>query len=217
MDRVIDKYMQDTCGHDDADDEAQLRLWPEECVQLLLFTCAKDPSVRIRRAAMSLLTSVVSRQHSAQEGDIVQMLLLKCRDKDSKVQSQAYEMMAQLPINTLNTHLRIEHWRAVLDTALLTKQAADDAECTIEDEQSQIRNFGTGLLHQYLRTNQVLPVLRDPSALTALVTAPACVGAVPDVVNAVQYASQRLQALQLPWHSPAVYEQYCAALRSHAN
>ncbi|KAL0044205.1 hypothetical protein WJX82_004139 [Trebouxia sp. C0006] len=93
MGRAIDHFL----NSPSSSDEAQLQLWPEEGVHLLLFTCTKDPSVRIRRAAMSLLTSVVSKQQSAQEEAIVRALVLKCRDKDSRVQSQAYEMLVQLP------------------------------------------------------------------------------------------------------------------------
>lgn len=196
MDRAIDKYLQDNKDSDDA----QLLLWPEEAVQLLLFSCNKDPSIRIRRAAMSLLTSVVSRQQSRQEADIVSTLILKCRDKDSKVQTQAYQMLVQLPIDTLTPFLKLEDWRAVLDTALLGKPA----DCLDTTEQPEIQKLGTDLLHKYLTTNEVAPILcsNDAASLSA---ASADVFAESSAFRSLGIASQRLQALQLPWHNNPVH------------
>lgn len=209
MDRAVDRFLQDQSESDNA----QLQLWPEDAVQLLLFSCAKDPSVRIRRATMSLLTSFVSRQHSVQESDIVHTLLLKCRDKDSKVKMQAYKMMVQLPIATLTAHLRIEDWRTVLDTALLSKQAAD-MDSAAETEQPEIMTAGTDLLHKYLDAEKLLPLVHGDSV--AFATAPVSVS-VPDVISsAMEHASQSLQALQLPWHSGTVYQAYSAALQAKA-
>ena len=210
MDRAVDTFLLDSSDSD----HAQLQLWSEEAVQLLLFTCAKDPSVRIRRAAMSLLTSVVSRQQSVQESDIVHTLLLKCRDKDSKVQRQAYGMMVQLPTATLTAHLRIEDWRAVLNTALLSKRAAD-LDIASEAEHQEVVTAGTHLLHKYLETEQILSQLQNDAV--AFVTAPdnACVPVA--ILSAVQHASQSLQALQLPWHNSAVCQAYSTALQGHAH
>lgn len=204
MDRAVDKYLQDNPDSDDA----QLILWPEEAVQLLLFTCTKDTSVRIRRAVMSLLTSVVSRQQSTQEADILSTLVLKCRDKDSKVQTQAFEMLLQLPLNILRAHLRVEDWRAVLDTALLSKRA-DHVDCAVGSEQAEIQKLGTELLHKYLDFEEGLPWLDDPAA-----------GAVDGIssesaaLRALEFASCRLKALQLPWHNSSVHDAYGAALSS---
>ena len=203
MDRAIDKYLQD--NHDN--DDAQLVLWPEEAVQLLLFSCTKDPSIRIRRAAMSLLTSVVSRQQSAQEADIISMLVLKCRDKDIKVQKQAYQMLVQLPIDTLTNHLKLEDWRAVLDTALLGKQAN-------YTEQPDIQKLGTDLLHKYLQPKEMLPLQYIPALLS---NAGDDVYTQSAVVKTLRHTSQLLQALQLPWHNSAIHEAYCSALLSHAH
>lgn len=200
MDRAIDKYLQDNSDNDDA----QLLLWPEEAVQLLLFSCNKDPSIRIRRAAMSLLTSVVSRQQSRQEADIVSTLVLKCRDKDSKVQTQAYQMMVQLPIDTLTPFLKLEDWRAVLDTALLSKPA----DCL---DTTEVQQLGTDLLQKYLTIKQVAPILCSSDA-ASLSSASADVFAESAAFRSLGIASQRLQALQLPWHNNPVHEAYCSAL-----
>ena len=202
IDRAIDKYLQDNHENDDT----QLALWPEEAVQLLLFSCTKDPSIRIRRAAMSLLTSVVSRQHSAQEACIISTLVLKCRDKDSKVQIQAYQMLLQLPIETLTLHLELADWRAVLDTALLGKQTGN-LDCT--ENQPEIHNLGTDLLHKYLKTTEMLP-LQYSNALLSNAGDDVCMQSA--AFQTLGHSSQLLQALQLPWHNNTVHAAYCAAL-----
>ena len=203
MDRAIDQFL----NSPSSSDEAQLQLWPEEGVHLLLFTCSKDPSVRIRRAAMSLLTSVVSKQQSAQEEAIVRALVLKCRDKDARVQSQAYEMLVQLPIETLTAYLQIEDWRAVLDTALLNMQAAASDSAADEDHQREgaVHALGIQLLQKYLDTNKVLQAFSGDATS-------AKVEGIDAVLQAVCHASQYLQALQLPWHSSVVYHAYSSAL-----
>ena len=206
MDRAIDKYLQDNHDHD----AAQLALWPEEAVQLLLVSCTKDPSIRIRRAAISLLTSVVSRQQSAQEANIVNTLVLKCRDKDSKVQIQAYQMLVQLPIDALTLHLKLEDWRAVLDTALLGKQA-DDVDCT---KQPEIYKLGTDLLHKYLKTTETLP-LQYSTASSPNTGHDVCMQSA--ALKNLGHASQLLQALQLPWHNSSVHQAYFSALSNHAH
>ncbi len=205
MDRAIDQFL----NSPSSSDEAQLQLWPEEGVHLLLFTCTKDPSVRIRRAAMSLLTSVVSKQQSAQEEAIVRALLLKCRDKDSRVQSQAYEMLVQLPSETLTAYLQIEDWRAVLDTALLNMQAAASHSPADEDHQQEnaVHAIGIQLLQKYLDTNKVLQAISGDAASADKE------GVDGDaVLSAVRHASEYLQALQLPWHSSVVHHAYSSAL-----
>lgn len=205
MDRAIDQFL----NGPSSSDEAQLQLWPEEAVHLLLFTCSKDPSVRIRRAAMSLLTSVVSKQQSAQEEAIVRALVLKCRDKDAKVQSQAYEMLVQLPTETLTAYLQIDDWRAVLDTALLNMQAAVSDSLADEDHQrdSVVHALGIQLLQKYLDTNKVLQALCSDAASADEEGVDA-----KAVLQAVCHASQYLQALQLPWHSSVVHHAYSSAL-----
>lgn len=205
MDRAIDQFL----NGPSSSDEAQLQLWPEEAVHLLLFTCSKDPSVRIRRAAMSLLTSVVSKQQSAQEEAIVRALVPKCRDKDAKVQSQAYEMLVQLPIETLTAYLQIDDWRAVLDTALLNMQAAVSDLLADEDHQrdSVVHALGIQLLQKYLDTNKVLQALCSDAASADEEGVDA-----KAVLQAVCHASQYLQALQLPWHSSVVHHAYSSAL-----
>lgn len=207
IDRAIDKYLQDNHENDDT----QLALWPEEAVQLLLFSCTKDPSIRIRRAAMSLLTSVVSRQQSAQEACIISTLVLKCRDKDSKVQIQAYQMLLQLPIETLTLHLELADWRAVLDTALLGKQAGN-LDCT--ENQPEIHNLGTDLLHKYLKTTEMLP-LQYSNALLSNAGDDVCMQGA--AFQTLGHSSQLLQALQLPWHNNTVHAAYCAALSHYVH
>ncbi len=205
MDRAIDHFL----NSPSSSDEAQLQLWPEEGVHLLLFTCTKDPSVRIRRAAMSLLTSVVSKQQSAQEEAIVRALVLKCRDKDSRVQSQAYEMLVQLPSEALTAYLQIEDWRAVLDTALLnTQTAASDSLADGDHQQDNaVHAIGMQLLQKYLDTNKVLQAFCGDAASADVKGVHA-----DAVLQAVCHASQYLQALQLPWHSSVVHHAYSSAL-----
>ena len=210
MDRAVDNSFQDS----NSSDTAQLALWPEEAVHLLLFTCAKDPSIRIRRAVMSLLTSVVSEQQSAQEQAIVQTLALKCRDKDAKVQSRAFEMMVQLPVEALRTCLQVEDWRAVLDTALLHPEP--DAHDSAANQHEELTSFGAKLLHKVLGTDKVKGSLIESSVLSAHINARNVVEKNAVALNYVSEASQYLQSLQLPWHNQIICQAYAIALSSPA-
>ena len=185
------------------DNEALLNFWPSAAVQMLLFTLSKDPSVRIRRAAMSLLTAVPAQHQSAQMGATVQLLVLKCRDKDAVVQRQAYSMLRQLPGEVLTDFLSIEDWRAILDTALLSCRAADGS-ISIDQE---LQASGCALLQQWLRLEQTCSAQSSPHVLT-------------EGVNAVQQAAPYPQALQIPWNNAAIYQAYCTGLcvaEVHAN
>lgn len=196
MERAVSQYEE---ANKDVGVEA-LQLWPDAAVQMLLYTLSKDPSVRIRRAAMSLLTSVPSQHESAQLEAIVQLLVLKCRDKDAAVQQQAYSMLAQLSGYTLLQTLSIEDWRAVLDTALLASALSGDALT-----EQQLQEPGRKLLHKWLKLDQVAEMRANvvgcrhsPELQTTL---------------AVQSAAY-LQALQIPWCHNAMYQAYFTALQS---
>lgn len=57
MSRAVDAHL-GRLADDDAGNQARLQLWPEAALQMLYFTVMHDPSVRMRRAAMALLSSV---------------------------------------------------------------------------------------------------------------------------------------------------------------
>lgn len=208
MEKAVNSFEEE---HEE-DDMALLNLWPEAAVHMLLFTLSKDPSVRIRRAAMSVLTAIPARQHSAQEAAILQLLLLKCRDKDSNVQQQAYSMLTQLPAETLSEHLSIEDWRAVLDTALLGSELTGRGI----DVQADIQAFGSVLLHKWLGTSN--SQLNSRHDIRILVSSDADVmcgdhdSSEPTFEGAIEHAAHCLRALQVPLQIDAVYEAYSAAL-----
>ena len=52
------------------------------------------------------------------KGRVVHTLLLKCRDRDKRVQLSAYEQLASMDSKVLHEHMRPLHWRAVLDAGL---------------------------------------------------------------------------------------------------
>ena len=52
------------------------------------------------------------------KGRVVHTLLLKCRDKDKRVQLSAYEQLASMDFKVLHENMRPFHWRAVLDAGL---------------------------------------------------------------------------------------------------
>ena len=55
MEYVANAYLDKNEG----DDAALLALWPAEALDMVIFTLSHDGSLRIRRRAMSLLTTVV--------------------------------------------------------------------------------------------------------------------------------------------------------------
>lgn len=201
MERAITQFTQIHAEQDDDDDidDAMSQLWPDAAIQMLLFTLAKDPSVKIRRAAMALLTAVPSHPHSPQMEAVVQLLVLKCSDRDSAVQTQAYSMLAQLPGNVLTEHLSIEDWRTVLDIALLSNLSSGISIVA----QQELQSFGDALLHKWIRLEQLhavcskqgLHIMNDENT-----------------TQAIQQAAAYIQALHIPWHNPAMYQAYSDAL-----
>lgn len=61
MSNAVDEHMAMEAAHGENEMAARLQLWPEEALQLLLYTVLHDPSVRMRRACMGLLTSAAVR------------------------------------------------------------------------------------------------------------------------------------------------------------
>jgi len=52
------------------------------------------------------------------KGRVVHTLLLKCRDKDKRVQLSAYEQLASIEFKVLHDNVRPFHWHDVLDAGL---------------------------------------------------------------------------------------------------
>lgn len=52
------------------------------------------------------------------KGRVVHTLLLKCRDKDKRVQLSAYEQLASMDSKVLHKSMRPVHWGAILDGGL---------------------------------------------------------------------------------------------------
>lgn len=194
MERAVNHY---EGAHED-DGEALLQLWPDAAVQMLSFTLSKDPSVRIRRAAMSLLTSVPSQNQSPQIEAIVQLLLLKCREKDAAVQRQAYNMLTQVPGYILLGCCSIEDWRTVLDTALLVHALEHD-----DDTKQHLQASGCELLHKWLRLDQVREMSREEGGHEM---------EAGGTMQAMMQSAASLQALQIPWDNPAMCQAYATAL-----
>ena len=202
MERAITHFTQTHADQDDDDiDDTMLQFWPDAAIQMLLFTLAKDPSVKIRRAAMALLTAVPSHAHSPQMEAVVQLLVLKCRDRDSAVQTQAYNMLAQLPGDVLTEHLSTEDWRTVLDTALLSNLSPG---ASVEAQQ-ELQSSGNALLRKWTRLEQVHAVCSKQGLH---------VNDNESSTQAIQHAAAYIQALHIPWHNPAMYQAYSAALCS---
>ena len=56
------------------------------------------------------------------------MLLLKCRDRDKRVQLSAYELLASMDSAELHRSMNLSQWRDVLDAGLGVWQAAQQTE-----------------------------------------------------------------------------------------
>ncbi|GAB4823043.1 hypothetical protein N2152v2_010089 [Parachlorella kessleri] len=117
MNKACDGYLRDTAG----DREAAVALWTPSSLQSLLFALNRDPSIRIRREAMRLLTSVSAQVGSPQEEQLLHAVSLRCRDKDELVRCQAYQMLVQFPAATLHACLSEATWFGLLNFGLTVK------------------------------------------------------------------------------------------------
>ena len=61
MSAAVDEYLDKLGDAGDDAEEARLKLWPDHALQMLIFASMHDPSVRMRRACMALMTSVAVR------------------------------------------------------------------------------------------------------------------------------------------------------------
>ena len=59
---------------------------------------------------------------------MIKVLLLKCRDRDKRVQLCAYELLASMAIEDLHRTMSLSQWRNVLDAGLGVWQAAQQTE-----------------------------------------------------------------------------------------
>ncbi|KAK9804528.1 hypothetical protein WJX73_005053 [Symbiochloris irregularis] len=98
-------------------DAAMMRMWPEEALRLVLYTATHDPALRMRRAAMHLLTTAVVPTGSQIEFELLAVLLLKCRDRDAATAKVAFDMLAQMPKATLHRAMHAGDWASVISHA----------------------------------------------------------------------------------------------------
>lgn len=114
-------------------------------MQALQFTVLQDPSIRIRRAAMQMLTSVTAARGSSRERQLLQLLACKCRDKDMTVRQTSYSMLTQVPMQSLVACIGSSGLRSLLDVALLATPVhhGDDAPA--------IKQHGLKLLTMYVQ------------------------------------------------------------------
>ncbi|KAK9817053.1 hypothetical protein WJX72_008913 [[Myrmecia] bisecta] len=123
MDSVANSYL-DECGENDA---AILALWPAEALDMVIFTLAHDHSLRNRRAAMSLLTTVVVEKKTAKETALLRAILQRCRDQDLLIREHASAMLAQFGSSSLRAVLQHSDWCTLLDIGLAEGQQAGSA------------------------------------------------------------------------------------------
>ncbi|GLC36399.1 hypothetical protein PLESTM_000439400 [Pleodorina starrii] len=87
-------------------------LWSAASVDALFFSLLHDPSIKVRRVAMRLVSLVVLPAGGDGAIRLARVLLMKLRDKDALVSDRALELLVQLPI------------------ALITRAVATEAEGT---------------------------------------------------------------------------------------
>ncbi|CAL5220023.1 g1969 [Coccomyxa viridis] len=99
----VHRGSEDADSEDSSDGEAadhSALTWPAQAADLLLYTLTNDPSIRARRAAMKTLKA--AQGHLGCTGRLIKVLLLKCRDRDKRVQLSAYELLASMDSGELN-------------------------------------------------------------------------------------------------------------------
>ncbi|GIL89199.1 hypothetical protein Vretifemale_17043, partial [Volvox reticuliferus] len=72
-------------------------LWPRAAVDALLFSLLHDPSIKVRRAAIRLVSLVVLPAGGDGAARLTKTLLKKLRDKDALVSDRALQLLVQLP------------------------------------------------------------------------------------------------------------------------
>lgn len=100
------------------DDTLHASLWSEECVGAVLYCLRHDPSIRVRRAAMSLMSSVALPAQSPSASHMMEVLAMKARDKDPTVLAAAMELIVQLPASTVVSNLTAVQWVGVVQAGL---------------------------------------------------------------------------------------------------
>lgn len=115
MDRAAEAFLDSPDGQQEG---AALRLWPPTALDRLLAALRSDPSIKVRRGAMNLLSSVAVAVGSPQEAVLLNAVAQRCRDKDDEVREQAFAMLAQFLRGSLVRLLSVQDWQAVLDAGL---------------------------------------------------------------------------------------------------
>lgn len=115
MDRAAHAYLD---SPDSQQQGAALHLWPAAAVHRLLAALGSDPSIRVRRSAVGLLSCVAVAVSSPQEAALLHAVAQRCRDKDGGVREGAFAMLVQFPRASLARLLTVQDWQAVLDAGL---------------------------------------------------------------------------------------------------
>ncbi|KAJ9519761.1 hypothetical protein QJQ45_013472 [Haematococcus lacustris] len=84
-------------------DRRHAALWSDYGVEVLLYSVMHDPSIKVRRGGLRLLTTIALAQDSSTANQLVQVLLSKMRDRDGLVRDAALDMLLQLPASLLTS------------------------------------------------------------------------------------------------------------------
>ncbi|CAL8468076.1 g7615 [Coccomyxa elongata] len=89
--------------------------FPHDALQHIVFALKTDTSVRIRRLGIETLQTVMTMPLEVPEGikDVLDTLVLKCRDKDSKVRHASFHCLDGADPALLANFVSIDDWRSV--------------------------------------------------------------------------------------------------------
>eukprot|EP00887_Chlorella_sp_A99_P008093 scaffold12.g8093.t1 len=144
LSRAADRWL---AAHD-GDTQARLALWSPNSLAVLALILTRDPSIRVRREGMRLLSSVSI--WAGDEQELLALVALKCRDRDDIVRQEAFAMLAQFPTAALVSGLDTRTWQDLLDLALAPASAGAGATAGPTKQGLAIQATARQLLRRYV-------------------------------------------------------------------
>ncbi|KAK9821349.1 hypothetical protein WJX74_001698 [Apatococcus lobatus] len=107
-------------GHlDDQEDISAHEPWLPGSMQAVIYAAERDPSLRVRRTATSVLAIFLKLTYQRPQQDVCECLALKARDKCQVVRATALEALAEAPSPVFRALLSAENLLAIFDANLL--------------------------------------------------------------------------------------------------